>query len=229
MCRRVHIIKIMGSSSDDWIYQHFSYIFLNYNQYSAIADLHTFQFTIAHTLGLPVFACCLLAMDLNTETITSNYYEVFLSSTTLHISVLICTQLIFTIPFSSLYSEVLLACEFTSLISILYRSHRKQSVLLMTLPHCIAWSNTWNVFTKLLPRNRFHNPILLLHACITGCLSSCCLAMHWSNMLQYICLSQFLACNAHSMIVHTSVTWCELCQEHAKSWKMGRIQIHDDN
>jgi hypothetical protein len=43
---------------------------LNHTYYSAITDLHTFQFTIAHALGFPVFTSRLLAMDLNTETIT---------------------------------------------------------------------------------------------------------------------------------------------------------------
>jgi hypothetical protein len=50
---------------------------LNYNQYSVIADLHTFQFTVTHALGSSVFTSLILATDLNTETITSNHYEVF--------------------------------------------------------------------------------------------------------------------------------------------------------
>jgi hypothetical protein len=52
---------------------------LNHTYYSAIADLHTFQFTVAHALGFSVFTSHLLATDLNTETSTSNHYEVFLS------------------------------------------------------------------------------------------------------------------------------------------------------
>jgi hypothetical protein len=51
---------------------------LNYNQYSAIADLHNLQFTVAHALGFSVFISHLLATDLNTETVTSNHYEVYL-------------------------------------------------------------------------------------------------------------------------------------------------------
>jgi hypothetical protein len=43
-----------------------------------MADLHTFQFTVAHALGLFVFTSRLLATDLNTETSTSDHYEVFL-------------------------------------------------------------------------------------------------------------------------------------------------------
>jgi hypothetical protein len=40
--------------------------------------LHTFQFTVAYALGPFVFTSRLLATDLNTETSTSNHYEVFL-------------------------------------------------------------------------------------------------------------------------------------------------------
>jgi hypothetical protein len=38
-------------------------------QYSAIADLHTLQFTAAHALGFSAFTSRLLATDPNTETI----------------------------------------------------------------------------------------------------------------------------------------------------------------
>jgi hypothetical protein len=50
-------------------------------KYSAIADLHNLQFTVAHVPGFSVSTSRLLATGLNTETITSNPYEVFLSST----------------------------------------------------------------------------------------------------------------------------------------------------
>jgi hypothetical protein len=53
-------------------------ISLNYNQYNAIADLHTFQFTVAHTLGFSVFTSHVLATGLNTEASTSHHYEVVL-------------------------------------------------------------------------------------------------------------------------------------------------------
>jgi hypothetical protein len=71
------VTKLTSSRSDDWIYCHFGYtLSLNYNYYSAIADLHNLQFTVA--LGISVFIRRLLATDLNTETSTSNHYEVFL-------------------------------------------------------------------------------------------------------------------------------------------------------
>jgi hypothetical protein len=50
---------------------------LNYNQYNSIADLHNLQFTVAHALGFSVSTSRLIATDLNTESNTSNYYEIF--------------------------------------------------------------------------------------------------------------------------------------------------------
>jgi hypothetical protein len=72
---------------------------LNYNQYVPTPYLHTFQFTVTHALGFSVFTSRLLEMDLLTETITSNHFEVFLlfRPQWLYFSVLICDQLIFTI------------------------------------------------------------------------------------------------------------------------------------
>jgi hypothetical protein len=69
------------SGLDDWLYSRLlCTVSLNYNHYSAIADLHTFQFTVAHALGFSVSTSRLLATDLNTGTITSNHYEVVISS-----------------------------------------------------------------------------------------------------------------------------------------------------
>jgi hypothetical protein len=48
------------------------------HKYSAIADLHNFQFTITHALRLSVFTSRLLATYLNTEISTSAHYEAFL-------------------------------------------------------------------------------------------------------------------------------------------------------
>jgi hypothetical protein len=50
----------------------------NHNEYSAIADVHNLQFTVALTLGFSFSTSHLLATALNTETSTSNHYEVFL-------------------------------------------------------------------------------------------------------------------------------------------------------
>jgi hypothetical protein len=51
---------------------------LIHTQYSAIADLHTLQFTVAHAIGFSVLTSRILATDLNTGTNISNHYEVFL-------------------------------------------------------------------------------------------------------------------------------------------------------
>jgi hypothetical protein len=69
---------ITGSGLDDCIYWHFSSLLQYCNQQSAI-DVHTFKFTVAQALGFSVSTSRLLATDLNTETSTSNHYEVFLS------------------------------------------------------------------------------------------------------------------------------------------------------
>jgi hypothetical protein len=53
-------------------------ISLNYNWYSAIADLHTLQFTVAHALGFSFSTSRLLATDLKAETSTLNHYEILL-------------------------------------------------------------------------------------------------------------------------------------------------------
>jgi hypothetical protein len=45
--------------------------------YYNITDFHTFQSTVAHALGFSV-STSLLATDLNTETSTSNHYEIIL-------------------------------------------------------------------------------------------------------------------------------------------------------
>jgi hypothetical protein len=49
-----------------------------------MTDLHNFQFTAEYALRFSVSTSRLLATDLNTETITSNHYEVLLSSITLY-------------------------------------------------------------------------------------------------------------------------------------------------
>jgi hypothetical protein len=39
-------------------------VYLNYNQYSAIADLHILQFTVTHALEFSVFISRILATEL---------------------------------------------------------------------------------------------------------------------------------------------------------------------
>jgi hypothetical protein len=56
-------------------------ISLNYNQYSAVANLHTFQFAAADVLGFSVSTSHLLVTDLNTGAITSSHCEVVFDPT----------------------------------------------------------------------------------------------------------------------------------------------------
>jgi hypothetical protein len=70
---------VTDSGLDDWIsWSLLCTHSLNYNQYSAIAELHNFRFTATHALGFSVFTSRILATDLNTGTVTSNHYEIFL-------------------------------------------------------------------------------------------------------------------------------------------------------
>jgi hypothetical protein len=109
-------------------------ISLNYKPYRAIADLHSFQFTVEHALGFFVFTCRLLATDI-IETSTSNHYEVLLSFLlqspwnadlilsiqSLYCAVLICIELMSAthrVPSMTDFTA-LLASKFASLITIL--------------------------------------------------------------------------------------------------------------
>jgi hypothetical protein len=50
---------------DHWIYWHLLHTSRNYRQYSAIADLHTSQFTVTQERGFSVFTSRILATDLS--------------------------------------------------------------------------------------------------------------------------------------------------------------------
>jgi hypothetical protein len=54
----------MDFGLDDWIYWHLIHTARDYRQYSALADLHSLQFTVTHTLGFSVFTSCILATEL---------------------------------------------------------------------------------------------------------------------------------------------------------------------
>jgi hypothetical protein len=59
----------VGCSSDVGLISTFVTLSLTQILYRAIADLHTFQFTVAHALVLSVFTSRLLATDLNTKSL----------------------------------------------------------------------------------------------------------------------------------------------------------------
>jgi hypothetical protein len=55
-----------GFGLDDWIYCTLCiHTTWDYRQYSATAILHTFQFTVAHSLGFSVLTSCILVVDLS--------------------------------------------------------------------------------------------------------------------------------------------------------------------
>jgi hypothetical protein len=51
-----------GFRLDDWIY--YIHTTWDYRQYSAIADIHTFQLSVTHALGFSVFTSRILATEL---------------------------------------------------------------------------------------------------------------------------------------------------------------------
>jgi hypothetical protein len=56
------------------------------SNYSAIADIHTLQFTVTHTLGFSVFTSCILTTDVNSGDYTS------LTVTAVHIKSFVHSQ-----------------------------------------------------------------------------------------------------------------------------------------
>jgi hypothetical protein len=62
---RVGVTYKTGFGVDDWIYCTLYIPFRNYRQCSAIVILHTFQFTVTHTLGFSVFISRIVATDIS--------------------------------------------------------------------------------------------------------------------------------------------------------------------
>jgi hypothetical protein len=74
-CRGLCVTYKTGSELYDWIYYNlYIHITRDYRQYSAITDLHTFQFTVTHAPGFPVFTSRILATDLS-QYVTSNHTQ----------------------------------------------------------------------------------------------------------------------------------------------------------
>jgi hypothetical protein len=78
-CRVVRVIKIMVLDRMIGFIGTSVTSSLNHTQLQCYHYSIHFQFTVACALGLSIFNSRLLAMDLNTETSTSNHYEVFFS------------------------------------------------------------------------------------------------------------------------------------------------------
>jgi hypothetical protein len=151
---------------------------LNTFTYSAIADSCTFQFTVAHALGLSVFTSRLLATDLNTEISTSNYYEVFLPflvqspwnlGTQLKTLSLAASGL-------ELHSRGTDNAENTVLL--LRSTDRTENTSQVIAKYCCSMASfnlRGSVFTEPLLRSGLHNPVvpllvrvLLINGCFCG-------------------------------------------------------------
>jgi hypothetical protein len=124
---------------------------LNHTQYSAIADLYTFQFTLAHALGFSVSISGLLATDINTETSTSNHYEVFF-------------PLLVQSPWN-LGTQPKLSLAASGLVLYSRGRANAENTSHVIAKHC--WDVTslrlrGSVFTELLPRSGLYNPVVPL-------------------------------------------------------------------
>jgi hypothetical protein len=60
---RIGVTYKTGFGVDDWIYWHLIHTTRDYRQYSAIAILHTLQFTFTQALGFSAFTSRILATD----------------------------------------------------------------------------------------------------------------------------------------------------------------------
>jgi hypothetical protein len=120
---------------------------LNHTQLQCYCYSTHFQFTIPHALGFLVSTGCLLATDLNTETITSNQNEVFLSL----LLQSICTHNSLTPPNCTALVPIRFSTANRLLISLYYNtlkvfkshvksSHRSTSQLLLLA--CYAHSSS---------------------------------------------------------------------------------------
>jgi hypothetical protein len=166
----------------------------NYNQYSAIADLHTSQFIAVQALGFSVSTCRCLVADLNTGTITSNHYEV---------SVLIFTQLIFLDWYSYKRTRVIqpphgptqgkhsvLYCSVTPLFGLPHDRHPGSPMARWLLPNAGHIENTshdrypllWCDVIAHVPATRIQRKHC---CCIVGCVCVAGVTYEWIYMSQY--------------------------------------------
>jgi hypothetical protein len=161
---------------------------LNYNYYNDIADLLTFQFTVAHALGLSVSSSRLLATDLNTESSTSDHYEVCLlfrlqsvwnlgtknsSGPTSPAYDWLVRQL--SLSLNSLLSKALCTDPTENYIPLVDDVTAYEEACLPS--RCLETECITPLF------HRTKRPHVLLR--VRPCLQSCCLATRWSNLLYY--------------------------------------------
>jgi hypothetical protein len=75
---------------DDWIYcTLYNDTIQDYRQYSAIASLHTLQFTVTHVLAFTVFTSRILATDLSQSISLQITHEVFFSQPNFFLAIIV--------------------------------------------------------------------------------------------------------------------------------------------
>jgi hypothetical protein len=129
---------------------------LNHTSIQPYRQFAQFPISVAHALGFPVFTSRLLATDFNTETSTSNHYEVFL---------LFLLQLLWNLGTEHSHTSSLRLTRdcpwtnsvtaFTSLTNTLHRPHGKHRL------YC-CWRHFLRgcVFSEPLLRTGLHNSVL---------------------------------------------------------------------
>jgi hypothetical protein len=163
---------------DDWIYCNlYFHTVRNYRQYSPIAILHTFQFTVTHALGFSVFTSRILATDLSqshchfNSHVKSSWHSLILSccffSIALDCHLQNSTQF-FSFSITSLHDYCSLLRRIVWLCPLITPRHGPHGKHCLLLPRMrVYWSVTycrvrlccWNVFTDPLPSNGYicHN------------------------------------------------------------------------
>jgi hypothetical protein len=77
-CRGLHVTKLTGASSEDWVYKHFGYTLSESHLNTALLLIYSLFSSPLHMHWDSVSTSHLLATDLNAEISTSNHYEVLL-------------------------------------------------------------------------------------------------------------------------------------------------------
>jgi hypothetical protein len=78
-CHVLQGVRDLETGLNDLIYWHLIHTTRSYKCYSALANLHTLQFTVTHTLAFSVFTSRILATDLQQSHCHCSTHKVFLS------------------------------------------------------------------------------------------------------------------------------------------------------
>jgi hypothetical protein len=187
------VTYMKGFGLDDWIYWHLINSTRNYRQYSAIAILHTLQFTVAHALEFSVFTSRILATDLQ---LSHSHFKSHMT-TSLHRLIpslpLFCScqfRRLDSIQFLCSQAHILAGWRLEIRLSLtrLLLLYTAENFFITTLhgqcrKHCLyCWRG---VFTAPLPSNR--HPIVASVGS-RDIVPNCCLVMGlYVTIFMYIC------------------------------------------